>query len=176
MNTKSFRQKRGRTIQFVIGAQFKSLHLWWFRVAFVPVDCAAYVARKHQTCMVNACFRAIRAPIKTSSFSGKYLYLLDRRQLTASITTAWLHSRWVQVLNYLLACGQDLSQTEIIWHLMGQKIQYKMQNCQIAEIRQNWDDILLPKLQRLVSSVPRRIWTVVKRFYTAANITPSQLF
>ncbi len=53
---------------------------------------------------------------------------------TASITTAWLRSRRVRVLNWP-ACSPDLSPTENIWRIIKLKI------CQQLEtyIRQEWD-------------------------------------
>ena len=84
---------------------------------------------------------------------------------TASITTAWLRRRRVRVLNWP-ACSPDLSPIENIWRIMKWKIrQRRPRTVEQLEsyIRQEWDNIPLPKLQQLVSSVPRRLRTVVKR-------------
>ena len=84
---------------------------------------------------------------------------------TASITTAWLRRRRVRVLNWP-ACSPDLSPIENIWRIMKRKIrQRRPRTVEQLEsyIRQEWDNIPLPKLQQLVSSVPRRLRTVVKR-------------
>ncbi len=75
---------------------------------------------------------------------------------TAAITAAWLRSRRVQVLNWP-ACSPDLSPTENIWHIIKRKIQELG-----TYVRQEWDQIPTPKLQKLITMMPRRLQTVVK--------------
>ncbi len=85
--------------------------------------------------------------------------------LTAAITTAWLRSRRVRVLNWS-ACSPDLSPIENIWHIIIQKIcQRWPRTLQQLEtyIRQEWNQIPTPKLQKLITSMPRRLQTVLKR-------------
>ncbi len=75
---------------------------------------------------------------------------------TAAITTAWLRSRRVRVLNWP-ACSPDLSPIENIWRIIKWKIrQRRPQTLQQLEtyIRQEWDQIPTPKLQRLITSMP----------------------
>ncbi len=84
---------------------------------------------------------------------------------TAAITTAWLRSRKVWMLNWL-ACSTDLSPIENIWHIIKRKIrQRRPRTLQQLEtyIRQEWDQIPTPKLQKLVTSMPRCLQTVLKR-------------
>ncbi len=84
---------------------------------------------------------------------------------TAAITTAWLHSRRVWVLNWP-ACSPDLSPIENIWCIIKRKIrQRRPQTLQQLEtyIRQEWDQIPTPKLQKLITLMPRRLQTVLKR-------------
>ncbi len=84
---------------------------------------------------------------------------------TAAITTAWLHSRRVRVLNWP-ACSPDLSPIENIWCIIKRKIrQRRPRTLQQLEtyIRQEWDQIPTPKLQKLITSMPRRLLTVLKR-------------
>ncbi len=84
---------------------------------------------------------------------------------TAAITTAWLRSRRVCVLNWP-ACSPDISPIENIWHIIKWKIhQRRPQTLQQLEtyIRQEWDQIPTPKLQKLITSKPRHLQTVLKR-------------
>ncbi len=65
---------------------------------------------------------------------------------TAAITTAWLRSRRVRVLNWP-ACSPDLSPIENIWHIIKRKIRQRQpQTLQQLEtyIRQEWDQIPTP--------------------------------
>ncbi len=84
---------------------------------------------------------------------------------TAAITTAWLRSRRVRVLNWP-ACSPDLSPIENIWRIIKRKILQRWpQTLQQLEtyIRQEWDQIPTPKLQKLITSMPRCLQTVLKR-------------
>ncbi len=81
---------------------------------------------------------------------------------TAAITTAWLRSRRVQVLNWP-ACSPDLLPIENIWSIIKRTIRQRpSQTLQLLEtyIRQEWDQIPTPKL---VTSMPRRLQTVFER-------------
>ncbi len=83
----------------------------------------------------------------------------------AVITTAWLSIRRVWVLNWP-ACSPDLSPIENIWCIIKRKIrQRRPQTLQQLEtyIRQEWDQIPTPKLQKLITSMPRHLQTVLKR-------------
>ncbi len=84
---------------------------------------------------------------------------------TAAITTAWLSSRRVRVLNWP-ACSPDLSPVENIWRIIKRKLrQRRPQTLQQLEtyIRQEWDQIPTPKLQKLIILMPKRLQTVLKR-------------
>ncbi len=84
---------------------------------------------------------------------------------TAAITTAWLRSRRVRVLNWP-ACSPDLSPVENIWRIIKWKIKQRWpRTLQQLEtfIGQEWDQIRTPKLQKLITSMPRRLQTVLKR-------------
>ncbi len=84
---------------------------------------------------------------------------------TAAITTAWLRSRRVRVLNWP-ACSPDLSPIENIWRTIKLKIrQRRPRTLQQLEtyIRQAWDQIPTPKLQKLITLMLRRLQTVLTR-------------
>ncbi len=107
------------------------------------------------------------APIQTSSLSGKTLHFQhdNARPHTASITTSWLRRRRIQVLKWP-ACSPDLSPIENIWRIIKRKMrQRRPKTVEQLEacIRQEWDNIPIPKLEQLVSSVPRRLQNCYKK-------------
>ncbi len=78
------------------------------------------------------------------------------------ITTAWLCVRRVRVLNWP-ACSSDLSTIENIWHIIKRKIYqrwHKLVSSWKTYIRQEWDQIPTPKLQKIMS---RHLQTVLRR-------------
>ncbi len=106
-------------------------------------------------------------PSRRRLFQGRHCVFQhdNAKPHTAAITTAWLRSRRVRVLNWP-ACSPDLSPIENIWRIIKRKIcQRRPQTLQQLEtyIRQEWDQIPTPKLQKLITSMPRRLQTVLKR-------------
>ena len=157
-------------IRLVISAQYKSLHHWWYGGALVPMEWAAWKGIWKGTINAERYIEVLEQhmlPSRQCLFQGRpCIFQQDNaKPHTASITTAWLRRRRVRVLNWP-ACSPDLSPIENIWHIMKQKIrQRRPRTVEQLEsyIRQEWDNIPLPKLQQLVSSVPRCLRTVVKR-------------
>ncbi len=76
---------------------------------------------------------------------------------TPAITTAWIHSKRVQVL--------QIFHLENIWRIIKQKIcQRQPRTLQQLEtyIRHEWDQIhQTPKLQKIINSMPRHLQTVL---------------
>jgi len=89
----------------------------------------------------------------------------NAKQHTAAIKTAWLRSRRVRVLNWP-AWSPDISPIENIWRIIKRKIHQRWpQTLQQLEtyIRHEWDQIPTPKLKKFLTSIARRLQTVLKR-------------
>ncbi len=152
--------KRTRTTQVVISAPFRSLHLWWYGVA-----CACGMGSLHIWKGTINAERYIQVleqhmlPSRRRLFQGRpCIFQHDNdRPHTASITTSWLRRRRIRGLKWP-ACSPDLSPIENIWCIIKRKMRqgrHKTVEQPEACIRQEWDNIPIPKLEQLVSSVPR---------------------
>ncbi len=127
----------------------------------------ACFGRHYECWKVYKGFRATYAPLQTTLFQGRpCVFQQDNaKPHTAAIATAWLRSRRIRVLNWP-TCSPDLSSMENIWRIIKQKIfQRRPQTLQQLEtyIRQEWNQIPTPKLQKLITSMTRRLQTVLKR-------------
>ncbi len=94
-------------------------------------------------------------PSRRRLFQGRpCLFKHDNaRPHTASITTSWLRRRRIRVLKWP-ACSPDLSPIENIWRIIKRKMrQRRPKTVEQLEacIRQEWDNIPIPKLEQLVS-------------------------
>lgn len=89
----------------------------------------------------------------------------NARPHSAKVTKAWLHSKGVRVLDWP-ACSPDLSPIENVWRIMKRRIRqrrpYTVEQLKLY-IKEEWERIPPAKLKELVSSVPRRLLSVVKR-------------
>ena len=106
-------------------------------------------------------------PSKQCLFHGRpCLFQQDNaKPHSARLTTAWLRSKRVRVLDWP-ACSPDLSPIENVWRIMKRKIRQRrprtVEQLKLY-IKQEWERIPPTKLQQLVSSVPKRLLSVVKR-------------
>ncbi len=156
--------KRTRTTQVVISAQFRSpaslmvwgcmsacgmgsLHIW---KGTINAERYIQVLEQHML------------PSRRRLFQGRpCIFQHDNaRPHTASITTSWLRRRRIRVLKWP-ACSPDLSPIENIWRIIKRKM--RQRRPKTVEQLEEWDNIPIPKLEQLVSSVPRRLQTVIKR-------------
>ncbi len=97
--------------------------------------------------------------------SRRRVFQLDNaKPHTAAITTAWLRSRRVRVLNWP-ACSPDLSPIENVWRIIKWKIHQRRPRTlqQLETISGKNGTKFQHQTQKLITSMPRRLQTVLKR-------------
>ncbi len=84
---------------------------------------------------------------------------------SAHITKSWLRRKRVRVLDWP-ACSPDLSPIENVWHILKRKMRQRRPRT-VAHLKtwlqEEWDKITPETLHHLVSLVPKRLLSVVKR-------------
>ncbi len=84
---------------------------------------------------------------------------------SAHITKSWLRRKRVRVLDWP-ACSPDLSSIENVWRILKRKMRQRRPRT-VAHLKtclqEEWDKITPETLHHLVSSVPKRLLSVVKR-------------
>ncbi len=98
---------------------------------------------------------------------------------TAAITTAWLHSRRVRVLNWP-ACSPDLSPIENVWCIIKRKYvkddhELAAGNLYQARMGPN-SNTKTPETHNLNAQTSSNCFEKKRRCYTMVNMPPSQLF
>ncbi len=99
---------------------------------------------------------------------------------TAAVTTAWLRSRRVQVLNWP-ACSPDLSSIENIWSIIKRKMSKTTTNSSAAgnlyQARMGPNsNTKTPETHNLDAQTSSNCFEKKRRCYTMVKIAPSQLF
>ncbi len=84
---------------------------------------------------------------------------------SAHITKSWLRRKRVRVLDWP-ACSPDLSPIENVWRILKRKMRQRRPRT-VAHLKtclqEEWDKLTPETLHHLVSSVPKRLLSVVKR-------------
>ncbi len=84
---------------------------------------------------------------------------------SAHITKSWLRRKRVRVLDWP-ACSPDLFPIENVWRILKRKMRQRRPRT-VAHLKtclqEEWDKITPETLHHLVSSVPKRLLSVVKR-------------
>ena len=128
---------------------------------------SAYMWRYHWCGGLCWHFGGTYAAVKTVAFPrNSMLFQQDNaRPHYAQVTTVWLCGHRVHVLDRP-AYSLDLSPIENVWHIMKRRIrQWRPRTVeQLKSCRhQEWAKIPLAKLQQLISSVSKRLQSVIKR-------------
>ncbi len=114
-------------------------------------------------------------PSRWSPFQGRpCVFQQDNaKPHTTAITTAWLHSRRVWVLNWP-ACSPDLSPIENIWHIIKLKIRQRDDH----KLFSSWKsgNTKTPETHDLDAQMSSNCFEKKRRCYTMVNLPPSQLF
>ncbi len=99
----------------------------------------------------------------------------NANHILAHITKSWLRRKRVRVLDWP-ACSPDLSPIENVWRILKRKMRTTKTHT-VAHLKtclqEEWDKITPETLHHLVSSVPKRLLSVVKR---NGNITKCKCF
>ncbi len=162
------RTKEKRIIQTVTSNKSKSQGLSWYGVVSVPlakVTCTSVMAPL--MLKVHRDFGAQYAAFKKTSFQGHpCIFQQDNaKPHSAHITKSWLRRKRVRVLDWP-ACSPDLSPIENVWRILKRKMRQRRPRT-VAHLKtclqEEWDKITPETLHHLVSSVPKRLLSVVKR-------------
>ncbi len=105
---------------------------------------------------------------------------------SAAITTAWLHSRRVRVLNWP-ACSPDLSPIENIWCIIKWKIRQRCKGQRWPRTLQQLETYIRPRMgpnsntktpetHNLDAQTSSNCFEKKRRCYTIVNMPPSQVF
>ncbi len=168
MDTVCSRPKKKRIIQTVTSNKSKSQGLSWYGVVSVPlakVTCTSVMA----PLMLKSTeiLEHNMLPSRRHLFQGRpCIFQQDNaKPHSAHITKSWLRRKRVRVLDWP-ACSPDLSPIENVWRILKRKMRQRRPRT-VAHLKtclqEEWDKITPETLHHLVSSVPKRLLSVVKR-------------
>ncbi len=161
--------KKKMIIQTVTSNKSKSQGLSWYGVVSVPlakVTCTSVMA----PLMLEKYIEILEhnmLPSRRHLFQGRpCIFQQDNaKPHSAHITKSWLRRKRVQVLDWP-ACSPDLSPIENVWRILKRKMRQRRPRT-VAHLKtclqEEWDKITPETLHHLVSSVPKRLLSVVKR-------------
>ncbi len=159
--------KKKRIIQTVTSNKSKSQGLSWYGVVSVPlakVTCTSVMA----PLMLKSTeiLEHNMLPSRRHLFQGRpCIFQQDNaKPHSAHITKSWLRRKRVRVLDWP-ACSPDLSPIENVWRILKRKMRQRRPRT-VAHLKtclqEEWDKITPETLHHLVSSVPKRLLSVVK--------------
>ncbi len=166
MDTVCSGPKKKKIIQTVTSNKSKSQGLSWYGVVSVPlakVTCTSVMA----PLMLKEILEHNMLPSRRHLFQGRpCIFQQDNaKPHSAHITKSWLRRKRVRVLDWP-ACSTDLSPIENVWCILKRKMRQRRPRT-VAQLKtclqEEWDKITPETLNHLVSSVPKRLLSVVKR-------------
>ncbi len=161
--------KKKRIIQTLPATSPKARVLSWYGVVSVPL---AKVTCTFCDGTINAekyieILEHNMLPSRRHLFQGRpCIFQQDNaKPHSAHITKPWLRRKRVRVLDWP-ACSPDLSPIENVWRILKRKMRQRRPRT-VAHLKtclqEEWDKITPETLHHLVSSVPKRLLSVVKR-------------
>ena len=155
MDIMSSGPKTNRTIQTVISAKLKSQHTWWYVGVLASwVTCTSVKAPLNAERYIQV-LKQLMLPSKQCLFPVYFRKTMPNYIL--HITTMWLHSKRVQVLYWP---ARPVPHWRCVAHYEAQKRPRTVEQLK-SYIKQERERIPPTRLRQLVSSVPKRLSSVV---------------
>ncbi len=162
------RTKEEKVIQTVYQQQSKSQGLSWYGVVSVPlakVTCTSVMATINAEKYIELLEHNMLPQEDIFPGTSMHISTNNAKPHSAHITKSWLRRKMVRVLDWP-ACSPDLSPIENVWRILKRKMRQR-RPCTVAHLKtclqEEWDKITPETLHHLVSSVPKRLLSVVKR-------------